>query len=63
MAKSWSGFQPQNELVKLYWQALEISQSERHRLMKSVVPASTTEPENAEEDPEPAVKPGLILLR
>ncbi len=26
MGSSWSGFQPQNEIVKLQWAALEISE-------------------------------------
>lgn len=62
MAKNWSGFQPQNELVKLYWEALEMSQSERHRILKYFVLAALSEPENPEEDSEPVINPGLIPI-
>ena len=31
MNRSWNGFLPQNELVKLQWAALEESQSDRAR--------------------------------
>ncbi len=38
MATSWSGFRPQNELIKLYWEALELSQSEKYRFLKTFPP-------------------------
>ncbi len=61
MAKSWSGFGPQNELVKLYWEALEASQSERLRVLKSFTPESDSrKTENSEDDAEPAILPGVI---
>ncbi len=63
MAKSWSGFRPQNELVKLFWEALEASQSEKVRLLKSFDPPSATETDSAEDEPEPLVRPGFIPLR
>ncbi len=61
MAKSWSGFGPQNELVKLYWEALEASQSEKYRILKSFTPASdSSKTENSEDDAEAALLPGVI---
>ncbi len=61
MAKSWSGFLPQNELAKLYWEALELSQSEKFRFRKSFLPATGEgEPESADEDTEPFVMPVVI---
>lgn len=63
MARNWGGFHPQNELIKLYWEALEISQSEQHRILKSFAPTSASEPEDTDEETEPATNPGLLPIR
>lgn len=63
MAKNWSGFRPQNELVKLYWEALEASQSERVRQFLAFTPRSNPESDTPEEEPEPVMRPGFIPFR
>ncbi len=63
MAKNWSGFGPQNELVKLYWEALEASHSERVRQFLSFTPKSQSDKESAEDEPSPVLAPGFIPFR
>ncbi len=63
MAQSWSGFRPQNELIKLYWEALELSRSEKYRFLKAFEPGrGKREKESSEEDPDSTAL-GFILLR
>ncbi len=58
MAKSWSGFLPQNELIKLYWEALEISKSELSAALKSFSPGERSE-ETEDSDEESEMLPRL----
>ncbi len=48
MARSWSGFLPQNQNIKDQWRALEASQSEVHDYLNSIV----TSKESADGDSE-----------
>ena len=55
MVSSWSGFQPQNEIVKLQWSLLEacqfeISAHEIQVLLASVGLSEQAEPDEALED-------------
>lgn len=60
MGSSWSGFQPQNELVKLQWAALEASEfrltAREFELLLSITGLKSkrdleTTPDNEEADP------------
>ena len=54
MAKSWSGFAPQNELIKAQWTVLEAASPQVAGWLNSVQPEETGAEETpAEEEPIP----------
>jgi hypothetical protein len=58
--RSWNGFLPQNELVKLQWAALEESQSERARkaaLLFCRLPVEGTPEETDQDEDNPPPLP------
>jgi hypothetical protein len=59
MAKSWSGFVPQNESIKAQWLVLEASQAQVEQLLEGM----SNEPakENLDEDEEQAIRKVLKL--
>ena len=54
MAKSWSGFTPQNQTVKEQWHVLEASRNEISEMLRMVL-EERTPADPAEEDELPAL--------
>jgi hypothetical protein len=61
--RSWNGFLPQNELVKLQWAALEESQSESARKTSLLFCKLTVEGAPGEPDQDEDVPPPLPFQR
>jgi hypothetical protein len=58
MAKSWSGFLPQNETIIAQWNVLEATQGQIEALLEAIPPMEDFDNGECEEEKLPAIHPG-----